>query len=252
MNWRGFYLRIFWLWAVLAPWGGHAQTRSAAHAMAGVDAAGNPQTVEAALHQMSGRAAVIFVGTVADVHRSQGGGVGSGTVEIRFEVEQAIRGCSGGVYTLREWAGLWNANDARYHVGQRLLLMLHAPGATGLSSPIGGMDGAIPLRASGSGVRASDASTATAEPVADLRWIGARVARTVSYRTPMPAPTARAHAAVLVSAATTKSSAVIASAKFEAITPPTAMGGSSTPAQEAAVSTVVGMIRSWGVNDATR
>lgn len=246
MVWRAFYVRIFLVWAALAPWCGYAQTRS----VAGVDAAGNPQTVEAALHQMSSQAAVIFVGTVADVRRTDGRGLGSGVVEIRFEVEQAIRGCSGGSYTLREWAGLWNANDARYHVGQRLLLLLHAPGTTGLSSPVGGLDGAIPLRASGAGVRSSDVSAAAAEPVADLRWVGAKVARTVSYRTPGASPLA--HAAAFAPAAAAKSSIRVAASATVTITPPNAGSDASTPAQETAVSTVVSMIRSWGVNDATR
>ncbi len=95
MTWSGFYLRIFSIWVALAPWGGYAQVQGRAFSTAGVDAAGNSETVEAALHQMSGQAAVIFVGKVAQIHRSQGSGLASGAVEIRFEVEQAIRGCSG-------------------------------------------------------------------------------------------------------------------------------------------------------------
>jgi len=252
MTWSGFYLRIFSIWVALAPWGGYAQVQGRAFSTAGVDAAGNSETVEAALHQMSGQAAVIFVGKVAQIHRSQGSGLASGAVEIRFEVEQAIRGCSGGVYTLREWAGLWSANDARYQVGQRLLLLLRAPGAAGLSSPVGGLDGAIPLRASGAGVRSSDASAALTEPVADLRWIGAKLARTVSYRAQRSSPMPMPHSASSAPAPTTKLLQGGATARSGEI--PSANGGtdSSTPAQEAAVSTVVSMIRSWEVIDARR
>ena len=70
----------------------------------------------------------------------------TGVVEIEFAVEDAVRGVSGGTYTLREWAGLWPAGDEPFRVGQRYLMLLHAPGAAGLSSPVGGMDGAIPIR----------------------------------------------------------------------------------------------------------
>lgn len=241
MKWRSLYLRFFWLYTVLAHVSGYAQVQGRVHAISGVDASGNSETVEAALHQMSDQAPVIFVGTVIDVQRTEGDGIGGGIVEIQFEVEQAIRGCSGGTYTLREWGGLWTANDARYRVGQRLLLLLHAPGATGFSSPVGGMDGAIPLRSSGSGVKASDGSTTAAQEVADLRWIGAKLARTVNYRNPRMTglPMARS----LNSSSPAAGTDAGATSSNES---------SSTPAQEAAVSTVVGMIRSWGVSDATR
>ncbi len=248
MTWRGIYVRIFGLWTVLAPWSGYSQMRGSAHAVAGVDAAGNAETVEAALHQMSDRAAVILVGTVREIHRSEASGVGGGVVEVRIDVEQAIRGCSGSTYTVREWAGLWTANDARYRVGQRLLLLLHGPGVTGLSSPVGGMDGAIPLRASGAGIRPLDGSKAVAAEVADLRWIGAKLARTVSYRSPTAPPTAPGTAPTAARARVVgagSSSGVQAAVAGES--------DASTPAQEAALSTVVGMIRSWEVGtDATR
>ena len=84
---------------------------------------------------------------------------------------------------LREWGGLWEGTDERYRVGQRLLMLLHAPGASGLSSPVSGMDGAIPLLAGAS---------ATAEPMVDLRWVAARVSRgPVRYRAETPRTPAR-------------------------------------------------------------
>ena len=66
-------------------------TASAASASASV-----PQNVEDALHQMSDRAAVIFVGQVTAVRRIDGGGVSSGVVEVEFQVDQAVRGCAAG------------------------------------------------------------------------------------------------------------------------------------------------------------
>ncbi len=98
----------------------------------------DPQTVEEALHRMSDRAAVAFVGRVTAVRRVRG------VVEVEFQVEQAVRDCGVGTYVLREWAGLWTGDDARYRVGQRRLMLLHAPGAGGMSSPVDGLDGALP------------------------------------------------------------------------------------------------------------
>ena len=235
MVWRGIYLKVFWLWTAISPFFAYSQIQGRPNAMVGVDAAGNSQTIEAALHQMSDQAAVIFVGTVADVQRKEGNGIGSGVVEIRFDLEQPIRGCSGSSYTLREWGGLWAANDARFHVGEHLLMLLHAPSSTGLSSPVGGMDGAIPLRASGAGVRPADASTASAEPVADLRWIGAKLTRTMAYANASTASGVRARSTSPVPTHSSEPQA------------------SSIPAQESAVSAVTTMMRSWqGKSNATR
>jgi len=153
-----------------------------------------PVTVEAALHAMSDAAEVIFVGRVMGVRRVAGADGASGVVVVTFQVDSAVRGCAAGeTYVLREWAGLWSAGDARYRVGQRLLMLLRAPNAAGISSPVGGRDGAIPIRGaesvavnsvSGASVSGSSmaAESATA-PVAmvDLRWVGAHVLRSVSY-----------------------------------------------------------------------
>ena len=243
MRWRSLYLKVLSLWFTIAPLCGWAQIQGKSHAFAGVDVSGNAETVEAALRQMSDHAAIIFVGTVAGIRRSDSTGFGGGTVEVQFVVEQPIRGCSAGTYTLREWGGFWTANDSRYRIGQRLLLLLHAPGAAGLSSPVGGMDGAIPVRASGAGVKGSDASVATAEQVADLRWIGAKLARKVAYATSGPVATALARSSSTGSASAQSSSEVLSGASSSA----------SAPAQEAAVSTVVTMIKGWEVQtNATR
>ena len=146
-----------------------------------------------ALHEMSALASVIFVGRVTAVRHVPGSGGASGVVEIDFAVDEAIRGVSGGSYTLREWAGLWAGGVERFRVGQRLLMLLHAPGAAGLSSPVGGMDGAIPI-AGAPAVEASVAAARVSAPVSapgasatenlsvDLRWIATRVARAATYR----------------------------------------------------------------------
>ena len=144
-----------------------------------------PQSASAALREMTQLAGVIFTGQVVDVRRVAGVGGETGVVEISFAVEEAIRGVSGGIYTVREWAGLWPADDTPFLVGQRYLMLLHTPSAAGLSSPVGGMDGAIPIR----GGRAAVAETATAGNsatvdgrVVDLRWVGTQVVQPVAYR----------------------------------------------------------------------
>src|ERR1700736_2699158 len=132
------------------------------------------------------------------VRRVAGADGASGVMVVTFQVDSAVRGCAAGeTYVLREWTGLWNAGDARYRVGQRLLMLLRAPNAAGISSPAGGRDGAIPIRGaesampavsgasvSGSSVSGSSVaaeSVTAAVPMVDLRWVGARVLRSVSY-----------------------------------------------------------------------
>jgi hypothetical protein len=135
---------------------------------------------------MSDKAAVIFVGQVIAVRQQSGDGIASGFVEIQFRVDQAIRGCTTGTsYTLHEWSGLWSGGAQRYRVGQTLLMFLHAPGASGLSSPISGLDGAITIHGTNSPLLATGSSTGFSVQqgsVADLRWIGAKLLRPTSYR----------------------------------------------------------------------
>lgn len=158
-----------------------------------LEAAAAPTSVDAVLQGMAARAGVIFVGTVVDVRRTASSGEegGSGVVEVEFAVDQGLRGAlTGSRYVLREWGGLWENDEQRYRPGERRLMLLHAPGPGGLSSPVGGMDGAIPIR---------PGANAAAEPLVDLRWVAARVSHgRVQYRaeTP-PIPRARPMAEVL-------------------------------------------------------
>jgi hypothetical protein len=188
-----------------------------------------PQTVEDALHEMSDAAGVIFAGQVLSVRVVPGSMGAPGVVEVTFRVDQAVHGCSaGGTYVLREWQGLWAAGDARYRVGQRLLMLLRLPGEAGLSSPVGGMEGAIPIRGVESqigeavvGAASVAGSIAAPEPMADLRWVGARLLRTASS----------AAGAGLVSAASVGTGS--------------SGGVGSVASQGASVGTVVGLLSSW-------
>jgi hypothetical protein len=194
---------------------------------AGVSSAA-PETVVDVLHAFSDQAAVIFAGQVLAVRRP-----GTGVVEVEFRVDEAIRGCSAGApYVLREWDGLWVGGAPRYRVGQRLLMLLHAPSAAGMSSPVGGMDGAIPIR---QGSAATESAGAAQPPYVDLRWLGARVPRAVVYAA---ASARRVGAGARVVAAVAGERVSVA---------PIVVSGeqSSVPSQQASVDAVMGMLMGW-------
>lgn len=82
-------------------------------------------------------AGLIFAGRVVRVERIPARELREvETVEIAFHVDQAVRGVrSGQTLTIREWAGLWVA-QARYRVGERLVIFLYPPSRLGLTSPV--------------------------------------------------------------------------------------------------------------------
>jgi len=212
-------------------------------------ASAGSQTVTDVLHQMSDRADVIFMGQVLTVHLPEGGSPASGIVEIQFRVDEAIRGCQTGPYVLHEWGGLWAGGSGRYRVGQRLLMLLHAPGAGGLSSPVGGLDGAIPIRQSG--IVASPAESTTPPPslpFVDLRWLGTRVPRAVSYRDKAVRP---ANAFPQLSPGQQRVETVVASGARAGDVPVilplgyTSVADASVPAQQASVAAVLGLLTTW-------
>jgi hypothetical protein len=247
----------------------------------GSDPAAMPKNVEDVLHQMSDQADVIFVGQVVGIRPHDDGGMAAGFVEIDFRVDQAIRGCTGGSYILREWSGLWSGDAHRYQVGKRLLMMLHAPGVTGMSSPVGGMDGAVPVRGMADASQLAAASAGAPSPVADLRWLGAKVLHSQGYRLQpelKPTPLEEFHGAnereiqgslhcvtddkavrdsggddvLLCPPGNTKNASGLANSEVtagELIVNPMADEDSSSrfsiPAQQASVETVVKLLGSW-------
>ena len=160
--------------------------------------AGIASTPDDLIVQMSQAAGVIFVGHVVEVRQPQAGFSGSpeaaaeGLVEVDFFVDEAVRGPARGfVYTLREWGGLWAGGTGRYRVGQRLLVLLHAPDAAGLSSPVHGAEGLIPLRGGGKPPGPDDGSSPSSQWMADIRWLRAQTLRSqtlldVPGRGPVP------------------------------------------------------------------
>ena len=202
------------------------------------------QTVVDVLHQLSDKADVVFAGQVVAIRRPSD----ASWVEVEFRVDQAIRGCSVGTpYVLREWAGLWTAGNQRYRVGQRLLMLLHAPSAAGISSPVGGLDGAIPIRQGGMSAQATDSSTAPQRPFVDLRWLGARLPHAVSYRSE-PAHAAKPDGLPLLAQPTAhvaSSGSAIGAAPITAMLGNASVSDASVPAQQASVDAVISMLTMW-------
>lgn len=205
-----------------------------------------PQTVVDVLHQLSEKADVLFAGQVVAIRHTN-----SGVVEIEFRVDQAIRGCSAGTpYILREWAGLWAADNQRYRVGQRLLMLLHAPSAGGMSSPVDGLDGAIPIRQGGQAAPLTDIATPRQPPFVDLRWLGTRLPRSVSYRRESVHAANQSGVAVpfVTSQQTTRiatAGSIVSAVSLGAMASKGSMTDGSVPAQQASVDAVMGMLTSW-------
>jgi hypothetical protein len=223
------------------------------------------QMVTDVLHEMSDRAGVIFMGQVLAVRRPSGAGPAAEIVEVDFRVDQAILGCTAGEpYVLREWGGLWAGGVQRYRVGQRLLMLLHAPSAGGMSSPVGGLDGAIPIRQNSAvrpGTTSPRAAGAVAEsavtesagappslPFVDLRWLGAKVRRTISYRSEpvrpantfsQPGAAERQVGQVVAMGSVARDVSVVLPLGYTSAT------DASVPAQQASVDTVLGLLNSW-------
>ncbi len=98
------------------------------------------------LNEVTHRAGMIFAGKVLRVEPVRATSPDEvASVQITVQVEQGIRGPRNGeTIAFREWAGLWT-RDARYRVGQRLMLFLYAPSTLGLTSPVGGRAGQFVL-----------------------------------------------------------------------------------------------------------
>jgi hypothetical protein len=197
---------------------------------------------------MSDRADVIFAGQVLAIRRPESEGAGSSVVEVEFRVDQAVRGCTAGTpYVLREWGGLWVGGNQRYRVGQRLLMLLHAPRAGGMSSPVDGFDGAIPIRQGSIATPLTAASAPPAVPFVDLRWLGVKLQRAVSYRTgpapkadPSRRPTTAQQPIAFAAAPGTRTVAPIIVSLGNA-----SPSDASVPAQEASVNVVLDLLNTW-------
>ena len=141
-----------------------------------------PASAVGVIKAAAARAGVIFAGQVVSIHREDL----AGFVDIRFHVDQAVRGCGNGdTYVLREWAGLWSGEPPRYREGEQLLMLLAPRGRGGMSAPVDGPAGVIPLLAvreqplvgSRGVVPAETAQQQALGQGVDLRWVETLAAR---------------------------------------------------------------------------
>ena len=141
--------------------------------------AADPQTAptqEAVLRALFDNAGAIFTGQVTAIRETPY----SSIIEVDFHVEESIRGTQNSTHTLRQWITHPLFLDAPYQLGERNLLFLHALTLSGLSSPVGGQIGEIPLQ----------------NQSIDLRWLQTRVER-IAPPNLHPILTQAAHSEVL-------------------------------------------------------
>jgi hypothetical protein len=101
------------------------------------------------LGKLTQKSGYIFSGTVTSVARAPVSPGDVATMQITFRVQQAVRGVqTGQLFTIREWAGLWDAGE-RYRPGERVMLFLYPNSRLGLTSPVGGPQGRLSIDTNG-------------------------------------------------------------------------------------------------------
>jgi hypothetical protein len=124
--------------------------------------------------KMTRDSGMVFSGVVTQVRRSASS---TGTTQITFRVENAIRGVRRGqVVTIREWSGLWNTGE-RYVNGERVLLFLYPKSKLGLTSPVGGRLGRYAVDAAGR-VLVADPQSPRPRPV-PVKIVKAQISKVV-------------------------------------------------------------------------
>jgi len=184
----------------------------------------SPASVQDVLQRSFAKADVVFAGEVTAIER------GDSVVRVLFRVDDAVRGVSGGTYTLREWAGLWDATSDRYMIGQRYLMLLHAPSVAGFASPVDG-DGAVMLQGGGVG------------QTADLRWLATQMAVTDDARL-APVRALRAAGGAVMTASVMQARQAL---PVEVAAPPVATVSTSASAADAMVdgAIVMDLLHAW-------
>lgn len=150
-----------WVWGVVLVLGAVGGGRAIGQQLGARGSVGSATSVAGVLRGLAARAGVVFVGQVQRIVPKDG------VVEIEFVVQQPVLGVVGGTYAMREWAGRWTGGQQRYQVGQRAMFFLYAPSVAGLSSPVDGMVGMVPLIPMG----------ADADALLDVRMLATRVVR---------------------------------------------------------------------------
>lgn len=101
---------------------------------------------DASLQQLVRNSGYIFQGTVLSMRRTAPKGPHEvASIAVTFQVDKAVLGArTGQKLTIYEWAGLWTSTD-RYRVGEQVVLFLYRPSRLGLTSPVGGTLGRLPI-----------------------------------------------------------------------------------------------------------
>ena len=136
------------------------------------------------LRQLAQKAGYIFAGTVVEIRKIPSTGpYGVPTMQVRFRVEQAIRGVQRNQrVSIRESMGLWSDGD-RYHLGESLLLFLYPKSKLGLTSPVAGDFGRFRIDARGSIVlEAARVNTFLRDPILKQSLSGIQPQRKATVR----------------------------------------------------------------------
>jgi hypothetical protein len=125
------------------------------------------EAVTREVRELSRHASTIFSGQVVSIAMEPDGNA----VSIRFRVEAAMRDANAGqIVEVREWAGMW-ALAPRYRLGQRFLLFLYPPSRLGLTSPVLGERGRLPVLLRGGGQLVPAVLIRSASPTGERRTV---------------------------------------------------------------------------------
>jgi hypothetical protein len=156
-----------------------------------------PLTTEDALHQMLDQSGIVFTGQVTAVDHNN-----AAILEVTFAVDDAIFGVApNSTYTLREWAAVSPAEASQFEIGRRYLMFLHAAGPGGLSSPVGGPDGAIPILPGNEAASLSTPDVLGFAAQTAIAQAAAQATAQLPGNTPATAPLSPAHTTFRVSPA---------------------------------------------------
>jgi hypothetical protein len=114
-----------------------------------------------------------------------------------------------------------------------------------MSSPVAGLDGAIPIRQGSAATPSAEVATPPQSPYVDLRWLGAKLIRTVSYRSE-PARLEKPGSMSMPYFAQQATSSLIGTlAPSKQMLDNVSSSEGSVPAQQASVNAVMDMLSSW-------
>jgi len=192
-------------------------------------ASGSPQpaaSTTALLQQMEAQSGRIFLGTVTSIRlagAAENAAVpewpdGSRVVEITIAVEECVAGCKAGSVVMREWASMWRGRPHRYVVGQRAVWILYPENAAGVTSPVRGMLGVLPVRIA----TTSTAGSKVAKQNVDLRWVQSQVLRAMPNQSTAAGAAVHPQSSVITTRSESTTTTVTAISSMEPMNQPMA------------------------------